>query len=115
MAESNLLGKIKGNTIDFRGLEQVVSRKDCEEFAATCGFEMMYYGYQLDPSDVDPSCKSENGKVHEVFWDSKEHELFRNTGHILKYPARQYCANCGKPMFVTKESQQECKGLNYGS
>ena len=28
MAESNLLGKIKGNTIDFRGLEQVVSRKD---------------------------------------------------------------------------------------
>ena len=106
--------KVKGNTIDFRGLEQSVSRKECEQFAATVGVEMMYYGYSIDPSDVDPDCKSEDGTVNEFFWSIQEIDLYHKHGHKLVYPARQYCAICGGAMFDKRDSNKKCEAKNHG-
>ena len=106
--------KIQGNTIDFRGLEQIVSRKECEKFAATCGIQMMFYGYSNTPSDVDPDCKSKNGEVHEVFWSPQEHDLYISKGHKLVYPARQYCAICGGAMFDKRDSNRTCEEIKNG-
>lgn len=96
------------NTIDLRGIEQSVSRKDTEAYAATYGYEFMLFGSSNEPQDIDPSVKPFDGKVHAHFWSSQEHKLYVETGHVLKYPSRQHCANCGEAMF-TKHSSN-CRG-----
>lgn len=96
------------NSIDLRGIEQCVSLKAAETYAATLGYDFLYFGYHEGARDVDPALKS--NRVNSHFWDAKEHILHRDTGHELQYPARQFCVHCGDAMFVTKEARAQCKG-----
>ena len=95
------------NTIDLRGLEQSITRLQAEEFAATCHYDMMFFGYHEEPQDVNPSRVSKDGTVDELFWSAEEHKIFREKGHKLIYPRRQYCAGCGAAAF-SSEINEKC-------
>lgn len=41
-----------GNTIDLRGMEQSVSRKQAADYARHEGFEMMFFGDSREPTEI---------------------------------------------------------------
>lgn len=90
------------NSIDLRGIEQSVSLKDAESYAATMGYDFIYFGYHEGARDVDPALKS--NKVHEHFWTAYEHRIHHKTGHAPSYPGRIKCVNCGEDIFKLGQS-----------
>jgi hypothetical protein len=81
------------NSIDLRGMEQSLSLKDAETYAATMGYDFLYFGYYEGARDVDPALKSNN--VNPDFWSVREHRLHHNYGHAPAFPFRDKCVLCG--------------------
>lgn len=73
----------KCNTIDYRGLEQVVTRKEAEQAAATYGYEMMYFGASTEPQCVDSDLIIDRADLNPCFMTSKElNDLYATSVNI---------------------------------
>jgi len=94
------------NSIDLRGIEQSVSLKDAESYAATMGYDFLYFGYHEGARDVDPALKS--NKVNPHFWSAQEHEVHFQSNHEPAFPGRNHCARCGEKVFNEKGPQKLC-------
>jgi len=94
------------NSIDLRGIEQSVSLKDAETYAATMGYDFLYFGYHEGARDVDPALKS--NIVHEHFWTHHEHAVYFQSNHVPSFPGRKHCAHCGEKVFNKKGPQKFC-------
>lgn len=90
------------NSIDLRGMEQSLSLKDAESYAATVGYDFLYFGYHEGARDVDPALKTND--VNPYFWTAYEHKIHNKTGHVPSYPGRVKCVNCGNDVFMLGKS-----------
>ncbi|AFC22720.1 hypothetical protein VchM-138_0041 [Vibrio phage vB_VchM-138] len=55
------------NTIDLRGNEQVCTRREAEQYASFKGYDMMIFGNDPTPTDVDAEAKHDNPNSNRLF------------------------------------------------
>tara|TARA_R110000850_G_scaffold228340_2_gene353249 strand:+ start:39 stop:371 length:333 start_codon:yes stop_codon:yes gene_type:complete len=96
------MAQVAPNSLDLRGNEHHLTLKDAEIYAATMGYDFLYFGFYAGARDVDPALKM--NRVNEAFWTAYEHRIHKKTGHVPSYPGRVKCVNCGEDIFKLGQS-----------